>query len=134
MAELSGEALDVLARAISGRLQAVVPEGASPSVGVADIRYQLDVLVNQAGSFEDNLVMTSESILSQAQDEVVRELKEGWPRAVDGIPGVRDFGKDLPEPNAAVISGTLRLWYGDARRPALELSPIPLDGLDAGAQ
>lgn len=134
MAQLSDRELDALARAISKRLQAVVPEGASPSVGVVGVRYQLDVLINQAGSFEDNLVMTSESILSHAQDEIVRDLKEGWPRAVNGTPGVRDSGKDLPEPDAAVVSGTLRLWYGNARKPALEFSPIPLDGLGAGAQ
>jgi len=92
------------------------------------------VLVDQAGTFEDSLVMTSESPLSHAQDEILRDPKEGWPRAVDGTPGERDSGKDLSLPDAAVISGTLRLWYGDARRPALELSPITLDGLDAGAQ
>ena len=134
MAELSDRELDALARSISGRLRAVVPEGASPSVDVAYVRYQLDALVNQAGSFEDNLAMASESILSHAQDEIVRDLKEGWPRALHGTPGARDSGRDLPEPNTAVVSKTLRLLYGDARRPALELPPIPLDRLDADAQ
>jgi hypothetical protein len=134
VADLSDHDLDALALAISGRLQAVVPEGTSPSVGVAGVRYQLDVLVNQPGRFEDNLVIASESILSHAQDEIMRDLKEGWPRAVDGTPGIRNPGKDLPWPNVAVVFGTLRLWYGDTRRPALELPPIPLDGLDAGAQ
>ena len=134
MAELSDHELDALALAISGRLQAAVPEGTPPSVGVAGVRYQLDVLVNQPGRFEDNLVIASESILSHAQDWIMRDPKEGWPRAVDGTPGVRDPGRDLPWPNVAVVSGTLRLWYGDARRPALELPPVPLDGLDAGAQ
>jgi hypothetical protein len=134
VAELSDHELDALAFVIFGRLQAVVPEGASPSVGVAGVRYQLDVLVNQPGRFEDNLVIASESIRSHAQGQIMRNLKEGWPRVVDGTPGVRDSGKDLPWPDVAVVSGTLRLWYGDARRPALELPPIPLDGLDAGAE
>ncbi len=96
-----------------------MPKGASTGVGVADVRYQLDVPVNQAGSFEDNLVMTSESVLSRVQDEIVRDLEEGWPRAVDGTLGARDLGNDLPEPDAAVVSGAPRLRYGDARRPAL---------------
>ena len=66
MAELSGEALDALVQAFPGRLQAVVPEGASPSIA-ADVRMLLDELVNQAGSFEENLLNASERILSGVQ-------------------------------------------------------------------
>lgn len=125
MAELSGEALDALAQAISERLQAVVPEGASPSIA-ADVWMLLDELVNQAGSFEENLLNASERILSGVRDHIIRDLEEGWPRAVDGTPGERDAGEDLPTEEVAVVSGKLRPWYGDARRPALELPPIPL--------
>lgn len=128
MAELSGEALDALAQSISERLQAVVPEGASPS-NAGDVRMVLGAVVNQAGTFEENLLVASEAILSGVQDRIIRDLKEGWPRSVDGRPGERDSGEDLPMWEAAVVSGTLRLWYGDARRPALELPPIRLDGL-----
>ncbi len=102
--------------------------------GVADARYRPDVPINQAVSFEGNLVVASGSILSHARDEILRDLGEGWPRAVDGPPGARDSGGDLPEPNAAVASGALRLLYGDARRPALEPPPILPDRLDANAQ
>jgi hypothetical protein len=77
-----------------------------------DVRYQLDVPVNQAGSFEGNLVMTSEFVLSHVEDEILRDLEEGWPRAVDGTLGARDSGKDLPEPDAAMVSGAPRLRYG----------------------
>ncbi len=94
----------------------------------------LGAVVNQAGTSEENLLVASEAILSGVQDQIIRDLKEGWPRSVDGRPGERDSGEDLPMWEAAVVSETLRLWYGDARRPALELPPIPLDGLDAGAQ
>lgn len=133
MAGLSGEALDALAQAISERLQAAVPEGVSPSIP-ADVRMVLETVVNQAGTFEENLLVASESILSGVQDQIIRDLKEGWPRSVDGTPGGRDSGKDLPAEEAAVVRGTLRLWYGDARRPALELPPIRLDGLQTDVQ
>ncbi len=133
MSELSREALDALAQAISERLQAVVPEGASPSIA-GDVWYQLDFFVNQPGAFDDNLVHASLNFLTHAQDEIIRDLKEGWPRSVDAKPGERDSARDLPEGEAAVVSGTLRLWYGDARRPALELPPIRLDGLGTGVQ
>lgn len=79
MAELSDQALDALACAISERLQTVVPEAASPSVSAADVWWRLDALVSQAGDFEDNLVAASLSILNHAQDEIIRDLMEGWP-------------------------------------------------------
>lgn len=132
MAELSGKALDALAEAISERLQAVVPEGASPNVSTAYVWHQLDGIVNQPGDLEYYLLSASEGILSDFQDQIMRDLKEGWPRSVDGTPGERDPGKDLPTWEAAVVSGTLRLWYGDARRPALELPPIDLTELGVG--
>ncbi len=78
--------------------------------------------------------MAPGSMLSHARDEILRDLEEGRPRAVDGPPGARDSGGDLPEPDAAEASGALRLLYGDARRPALEPPPISLDRLDANAQ
>ncbi len=61
----------------------------------------------------------------------MRDLHQGWPRSVGGIPGAHDAGKDLPMPGAAAVSGTLRLWYVDSQRHALELSPISLVGLDS---
>ena len=87
--------------------------------------------VNQPGGSEENLLTVSSFILSPVQDEVIRDLKEGWPRSVDGT---RDSGNDLPMPEVAVISGTLRLWFGKARRPALELPPVPLGGLARSVQ
>ncbi|CAA9460086.1 MAG: hypothetical protein AVDCRST_MAG02-2140 [uncultured Rubrobacteraceae bacterium] len=78
MARLSDRELGALARAISGRLQAVVPEG--------------------------------------GKTEIARDPKKRWPRAANGTPGVRDSGKDFPDPEAAVVSGTLRLWYGTGTR------------------
>ena len=128
MAELSGEALDALAQAISGRLQAVVPRGASPSIA-ANVWMQLDLFVDRDMTLEANLVHASHNILNHVQDEIILDLKEGWPRAVDATPGERDSGENLPDYEAAVISGTLRLWFGDARRPALELPPIDLTEL-----
>ena len=114
MAELSAEALDALADAISERLQAVVPEGAYPNI-TDNVWLQLDLFVNQDGTLEGNLVHASHNILNHVQDEIIRDLKEGWPLAVDGSPGERDSGKDLPDYEAAVVSGALRLWFGDAR-------------------
>ena len=108
----------------------MVPEGAFPNVSVGYVWWQLDGIVNQPGDFEFYLLSASEGILSGVQDEIIRDLKEGWPRSVDGMPGERDSGEDLPVPGHAVVSGTLRLWYGDARRPALELPPINLAGLN----
>ena len=134
MAEISDEALDALAQAFCERLQVVVPEGAYPSVGAAYVWHQLDGIVNQPGGPESYLLGASEGILSDFQDQIIRDLKEGWPRSVNGNPGERDAGIDLPQPEAAKVSGALRLWYGDARRPALELPPISLSVLDAGAQ
>ena len=110
-----------------------MPEGGSPGIA-AEVRMVLDAVANQAGTLEENLLVASEGILSGVQDQVIRDLEEGWPRSVDGAPGERDSGKDLPMWGAAVVSGTLRLWYGDARRPALELPPIDLGGSEAGFQ
>lgn len=125
MAELSGDALDELARAISERLQAVVPEGASPNIA-GDVWIRIDAFVDRDGNLEDSLVHASHNILNHVQDEIIRDLEEGWPRAVTGVSGEIDSGKDLPDYEAAVVSGELRLWYGDARRPALRLPPIDL--------
>lgn len=134
MAEPSGEALDALARAISERLQAVVPEGASPNIA-GDIWSQLDVVDQHGlGSFEDNFASVSVNILNDVQDQIMRDLKGGWSRAANGVPGEKDSGKDLPEVEAAVVSGELRFWYDDARRPALELPPIDLDELGVAVQ
>ena len=101
MSEISGGALEALARAISERLQAVVPEGALPNIP-GDVFVQLDLFVDRDGALEDNLVHASHNILNHVQDEIIRDLKEGWPRAVDGKPGGRDSGKDLPDYEAAV--------------------------------
>lgn len=75
------------------------------------------------GSFKQPIVATL-SVVFHAQHEVVRDPEEG--RSVSGTPGAREAGKGLPEPEAAVVSETLR--YGDARRPALEMPSIRLAG------
>ena len=132
MANLSSRELDALARAISERLRDAVPEGTSAGCSVADVWWRLDALVNQAGDVRDNLLTASYSILSHAQDEVIRDLAEGWPRvarAVGNVSREGDPGTALPQPGAEVVHETLRLWYGDPQRPALELPPISLAGV-----
>ena len=128
MAGLSARTLDALARAISERLRAVVPEGAYPTIPTANEVLLYD-RANEPGGLEDKLVDPCQMILSDVQDQIIRDLKEGWPRSVDAKPGERDPARDLPEGEAAVVSGTLRLWYGNVHRPALELPPIDLADL-----
>lgn len=135
MAEIPAEALDALAWAISERLQAVVPTGAFPNVSAGHVGYQLDILLDRPGVWDrDDLAMVSANVLDDAQDQITRDLKEGWPWAMDGTPDTLDSAKDLPMPGAAVVSGELRLWYGDAEKPALELQPIGLAELGVAAQ
>ena len=130
MTGLSEEALDALSQAVSERLTAVVPEGASPDISAVHVWWQLDGVLNQPGVFEDDAVDPYINVLNDAQDQIMRDLKEGWPRSVAGTPGKPDPANILPEAQATIVSGTLRLWYGDAQRPALELPPIDLTALE----
>jgi hypothetical protein len=114
-----------LAHALATRLVAVVPAGISvvadgPSVVVASagagVSVDLRSLVEQEGDEDTNAELGARAVLDTVQDFVAEEFARPWPEG----------GAPLPTPTAAVEGGLLRLWYGDERRPALELPPIPL--------
>jgi hypothetical protein len=114
-----------LAHALATRLVAVVPAGISvvadgSAVDVASNAVSLSVdlrsLLEQEGNEDENAELGARAVLDAVQDFVAEQLARPWPEG----------GTALPIPAAAVEGRLLRLWYGDARNPVLELPPIPL--------
>lgn len=125
MAHLSPPALDALADAFKNRLAAVMPAGVSSDEITAGIHSQLQALVNQQGSVNENVLHAAEMVLSDVQDRVMRDLRRGWPPSSAGR-STEDSGADLPLPATAIVNDELHLWFGDSGSPVLVLHPIPL--------
>jgi hypothetical protein len=109
---------------MSEQLSDAVPEGSfPPSARLDDLEWRLGTITDQAGKFEENLLAAALSVLSHVQDEVVRELREGWP-VVDADGTTRERGALLPLPEASVEDGMLMLRYERSGKVALRLPPI----------
>lgn len=132
MSEISSHTLRALTEAFSERLSDVTPSESSDGVGPEEIESKLKKLVNQPGDLGENLLLAAYSILDTHQDRVVRDLKRGWPTSHETVLGVSNSGAQLSYPEAELIPGGLRLWYGRKEDPVLELQPIYRGVRDSG--
>jgi len=103
----------MLADALAGQLDAVVPNGVSVSavtcgsVRIAVGQSAVEVLPlwteEPADSFARN-------VLKNLQDVVIESVTGGraWPHSAEYVAAHR-----LPEADAAIVNGLLHCWYGD---------------------
>ena len=118
--------------ALADRLQRIVPEGyhvyetdgmlwyhaGAPVYGVGPAGSYIDENLTQGVTVEEQVAWCAENALNELQDYVEERSTERWPG--------RTFGRA----HAAVIKGTLHLWFGDVDAPVLECEPIDLATLD----
>jgi hypothetical protein len=94
--------------------------GTDESVDATDI----ETIVSQDGEFKDNIEAAALLILSDVQDFIAAVSKSPWP--FDGGGSGPPY---LPYPHAEWSNGYLRIFFGDASSPNLELRPIALEEL-----
>ena len=90
------------------------------SVDTTDI----ETIVSQGGEFKDNIEAAALLILSDVQDSIAASSKSPWPFV--GGEGARSY---LPYPHAEWSNDHLRIFFGEAGNPTLELRPITLGEL-----
>jgi hypothetical protein len=125
-----------LAGALAERIAEVVPDtvqvsaanstftiGTEESVDATDI----ETIVNQGGELKNNIEAAALLILSDVQDFIAAFSKSPWPfHNGEG----REAGPPyLPYPHAEWSNDYLRLFFGEATSPNLELRPITLEEL-----
>jgi hypothetical protein len=88
----------------------------------ADFVIDLGWIVTSAEPARERLLAVTHHALSSLQTAVATTTTSPWP--------ARDRADQLPEPHTAIagdaVNPTLRLWYGPANAPVLELTPAPL--------
>lgn len=128
----------ILARALAQRLSSVMPPGISVTSRGGDVVVSdgqtsdgtgLVPLVDQPGDLEENITTAASAVLNTVQDVATVSLGRGWPASRDARPNTLEPAANLPLPTAQVKDRSLRLWYGESDRPALELEPIDLADL-----
>ena len=131
----------ILARALARGLAAEVPPGISVSSRAGDVLVSNGVtsdgtslvpIVDQPGDLEENITSAASAVLNTVQDVVIKHLRTGWPSPPGIQPGAVESGAELPLPTAKAAGRSLRLWFGDPERPALELEPMDLAELIQG--
>jgi hypothetical protein len=123
-----------LAQALAERLDAVVPRPITIAadqgwVVVRDRqtewqRLGVEPVVGDPGAPWEHAGVAVLAVLNSVQDFVVQTRKHPWPAPVAG-PQHPASGADLPMPGVRVEDDRVRLWYGDADQPVLELPAIP---------
>ena len=122
-----------LAAALAARIAEVVPDtvqvsaaksavtmGTKESVDATDI----ETIVSQSGELKDNIEAAALLILSDIQDFIAARSKSPWPFASG-----EGAGSYLPYPHAEWSNDHLRIFFGEASSPTLELRPITLGEL-----
>lgn len=75
-------------------------------------------LLKQDDELLENMETAATAVLSRVQDLVSQQMKTPWPGS----------SNELPLPHAEWSGDSLRLWYGTASKPVLELLPLKLGG------
>jgi hypothetical protein len=116
--------VDALTEALALRLAAVVPD---PRDATADMGmlYGTDVALcvaaGEADAPEELVRSTVERVMASTSDHLADDTTEPWPaRAGQFDGGFAPIGTEIAE-------GRLRMWWGDAAAPILELEPLPLE-------
>ena len=121
-----------LATALAARIAEVVPDTVHVSAAKSTVTIakeesadttDIETIVSQNGEFKENIEAAALLILSDAQDFIAASSKSPWP--FDGE-GTRSY---LPYPHAEWSDDNLRIFFGEASSPTLELRPITLGEL-----
>jgi hypothetical protein len=121
-----------LADAFANRLRVVVPyafrvsgdramvlvrDWKGDGAGGIDMAYHASSPQNGSGA--DRVRAAAASALRNAQEDLTMVTTDPWPQHGPG---------QLPDPHAEITTDgeTVRLFYGDATRPVLELEPLPI--------
>jgi hypothetical protein len=73
--------------------------------------------------FAGDLELGAREALVAVQEQMIEATDLPWPETY------ADWSSVPPVAGARVEGDVLRLWYGDASRPVLELEPVSLDEL-----
>lgn len=124
-----------LAQALAERLDAVVPRPITIAAEQgwvvvrdrqADSDWQrlgVESVVDEPGQPWEHVGVAVWAVLNSVQDFVIQAAKRPWPARAGDQRRVA-WGVDLALPGVAVEHDRIRLWYGDADRPVLELPAI----------
>ena len=122
-----------LARALADRVAEVVPDAVDIAASGAEVTFgrqgdpveatDIETIISQTGDFKENVEAAALLVLSDVQDFLAEGSTSPWP--LSGIGG----GSTLPYPHAEWSNDRLRLFFGEASRPFLELRPITLGEL-----
>jgi len=120
----------LLAQALARRLAVVVPQefrfvAAGAGIEIHVPRGPSPIGADYSWFFaeyaeRDAIWRVVERTLDNVQDVVAGYTGEVWPQPPPGEP------RNLAPPDAHVGETKIRLWFGDAYAPVLELEPIPL--------
>jgi hypothetical protein len=125
-----------LAAALAERLAEVVPERIQVSAADSTVTIRteesidstdIETIVNQGGEFKNNIEAAALLILSDVQDFIAARWKSPWP--LDSGEGKESGPPYLPYPKAEWSNDHLRIFFGEASSPNLELRPITLEEL-----
>jgi hypothetical protein len=94
----------------------------------AELSAQLDFawMIGAQEPASDRVLEAATRALVTLRTAVAQETGEPWP--VDSGSGA----SGLPEAHAEIVGDTLRMWYGERSKPALELSRIHLPRIIGG--
>jgi hypothetical protein len=81
-------------------------------------------LAMDPGGVEEPLLFAAERFLDRVQDFVSEELTMPWPARPD-----QAHQSQLPRRWVEIRGAALRLGFGDASSPMVELEPIPLEAI-----
>src|SRR5262249_43616547 len=114
---------DALLSALARRLAAVVPDpararGDQGRLFGVDVPMCLAYSENQAP--EALIASIAESVLEHVSDRLADDTTEPWPARGGQFPG------GFAPIGTTIEDGVLRMWWGDAGAPILELEPLPL--------
>ena len=115
--------IEALVAALSRRLAAVVPDpaDAEPYLGYV---YGTDVAGWVAGSDAEPPEVLIPSIAARVMEttseHLADETAEPWPARGGQFPG------GFAPIGAEIADGVMRMWWGEAGAPILELEPLPL--------
>lgn len=119
--QLVGGLQDVVAKYVTLTVDSDGTLSIQPHRKVAAVELFVGTIVTWRGDGEidrESMLHAARSVLSTVQDVVVEETGKPWPQAEGEGPNA------MPLPHGEIVDDELRLWYGNAHRPATPLIRI----------
>jgi hypothetical protein len=115
--------IDALVAALGRRLTAVVPDPAKAEPCLGKV-YGTDVAGWVAGSADEPpealIPAIAARVMETTSEHLADDTTEPWPARGGQFPG------GFAPIGAEIADGVLRMWWGEAAAPILELEPLPL--------